>query len=317
MLETAQRTTGVTRVSGATLLAGCLLLVPTHVRGEDAFRIQKLDEGIELYLPTAGTPELTNSLVVEREDGVLVVGAQPSPEAARRLLALIDARTGKPVRYLVYPHSHADAAGGGSAFPDSVLVIGSARCHQALEDPEYDFGAEARLRSDDPSNWVEPPRRPPSLVLTSAAVLDDPRNPVEVLPASPGHSPGDLAVSLSKSDIHFVGAVLFPDRAPYGSQAQVKRWLSTLNHLLRKRPKTLIPLHGPIVDLESARAQRDALSWLQSQITEGIVDRLDGPELRERLVNTEGFDERFDPDSIFLTAFLDEAIAQAFRERDK
>jgi hypothetical protein len=111
--------------------------------------------------------------------------------------------------------------------------------------------------------------------------------------------------------------VLFPDRAPYGSQAQVKRWLSTLNHLLRKRPKTLIPLRGPIVDLESARAQRDALSWLQSQITEGIVDRLDGPELRERLVNTEGFDERFDPDSIFLTAFLDEAIAQAFRERDK
>jgi len=286
-------------------------------RATDAFRVEELAPGVRLFRPAPDAGDGTNSLVVERDDGLLVVGAQPSPEIARKLLAAIAEHSGKQVRYLVLPHSHAEAAGGATAFPGSTLVIGSQGCLEALQDEDYEFGAEARLRASDPSSWAEPPRRLPALVPLAKTLLTDPRNEVELLPFTASHSAGDMAVFLPGSDIFFAGAVVFPDRKPYGGDADTSIWVAALNHLIRQGPRIVVPLRGPVQDVAALRVQRNSLAWLRAKVAEAMIDRLPIDEIRERVLEDEDLGERFETDAPFLPLLVERVIQQALDNQAK
>jgi glyoxylase-like metal-dependent hydrolase (beta-lactamase superfamily II) len=297
------------------LLFAPLALAPA--RATDSFRVEELAPGVQLFRPASEAHSGSNSLVVDRDDGLLVVGAQPSPGIARKLLAAIAEHSEKQVRYLILPHSHAEAAGGATAFPESTLVIGSQGCVESLEDQQYDFGAEARVRAADPSSWTEPPRRLPALVPLAKTTLRDSRNVVELLPFSRSHSAGDMAVYLPGSDIFFAGAFVFPDRSPDGDDADIGKWVAALNHLIRQGPRIVVPLRGPVQDVASLRPQRDSLAWLRAKITEGMMDRLPIDEIRERVLEAEDIGERFDIESPFLPRLVERATQQAWDTRAK
>ena len=284
----------------------------------DLFQVEELAPGVHLFRP-AGKNDVsrTNSLVVDRDDGLLIIGAQPAPAAARDLLAAVAKLSTKQVRYLVYPHSHAEAAGGAAAFPDSTLVIGSAGCLLAMEDEEYDFGSESRVRAGDPASWTEPPRRMPTMVPTARTVLTDSRNTVELLPFQSSHSSGDMAVYLPDSDVFFAGAVLFPDGSPYGADANTSIWIAALNHLIRQGPRVSVPMRGPVQDTASLRKQRDSLAWLRATIGEGLMDRLPIEEIRERVLESEDLEQRFDMSSPFWPGLVEESTRQAWDRRKK
>ncbi len=286
-------------------------------RAGESFVFESLAEGVHLVRPAHATESRTNSLVVEREDGLLVAASQPSPAAARELLAAIEARLGRPLRYLALPHSHADAAGGASAFPESMLVIGTSGYLEALRDPEYDFGAETRIRSLASPAWSEPPRRLPTLVLEAKTLLDDPKNPVELLPFGRVHSRGDMLLILPRSGIFFGGALLAPGRDPYAGDAQIASWMAALNHLVREAPRVLIPLRGASVDLETLRAQRDGFAWLQGQVNSGLSDRLSHDAILSSILEHAGLSERFASDSPFLIGLIERAIEEAAATRAK
>ncbi len=281
-------------------------------KATDSFRVEELAPGVQLFRPAPDADGGSNSLVVDRDDGLLVVGAQPSPAIARELLAAIAEHSGKQVRYLILPHSHAEAECGATAFPGSTLVIGSQGCLEALQDQDYEFGAEARMRASDPSSWTEPPRRLPDLVPLAKTLLIDARNGVELLPFTASHSAGDMAVYLPGSDIFFVGAVAFPDRSPYGRDANTGIWLEALNQLIRQGPRIVVPMRGPVQDVASLRLQRDSLAWLRAKIAEGMMDRLPIDEIRERVLQAEDIGERFGTDSPFLTLLVEHATQEAW-----
>ena len=286
-------------------------------RATDSFRVEELAPGVQLFRPAPDAEGGTNSLVVELNDGLLVVGAQPSPAIARELLAAIAEHSEKQVRYLVLPHSHAEAAGGATAFPGSTLVIGSQGCLEALQDPDYEFGAEVRLRASDPSSWAEPPRRLPDLVPLAKTLLTDARNRVELLPFTASHSAGDMVVFLPQSDILFAGAAVFPDRSPYGLDADTGIWLQALNHLIRQGPRIVVPMRGPVQDVAALRVQRNSLAWLRAKIGEGMIDRLPFDEIRERVLGAEDLGERFEPGSPFLTLLVEHATQEALDKRSR
>jgi glyoxylase-like metal-dependent hydrolase (beta-lactamase superfamily II) len=283
----------------------------------EPFTVDTLGDGVHLYRPSDDSLHSVNSLVVERADGLLVVTAQPSPAAARKLLAAIDARLSTAVRYLVLPHSHTDAAGGASAFPDTVLVISSLACQNALADADYDFGAEARARSADSLAWGEPPRRPPVLLLEARSTLDDERNPVELLPFGNGHSPGDLLVRVPGHDVFFLGGLIFPDGRPYAGDAQISSWMSALNHFVRQAPRVMVPLRGPVIGIAELREQRNALAWLRGHVENGLTEGWAHEEIRERILAMPEIEERFATDSPFLAPFIDRAVQQALADRIK
>ena len=61
---------------------------------------------------------IANSILIEGEDAAIVVDVMESLEAAERIAERFRAITDKPVKALVYTHSHPDHIHGGAAFVD-------------------------------------------------------------------------------------------------------------------------------------------------------------------------------------------------------
>jgi hypothetical protein len=74
-------------MASGSIIAVLLALAP--VAAETPFTVEPVAEGVHLFRPTVAAHGWANSLVVERADGLLVVDAQPTAEAAGALLAEI------------------------------------------------------------------------------------------------------------------------------------------------------------------------------------------------------------------------------------
>ncbi len=307
-----------TALGGLLALAGPVAAEPPRNATASPFEVTTPVEGVHLFRPPGPAGPRTNSLVVEREDGLLVVDAQPSPEAARELLKAVAAVSAKPVRYLVLTHSHADAAGGASAFPASVLVIASSASRDALADPSYDFGAEARLRAGA-NPWKEPARPRPTLVLPGPATLDDPRHPVVILPVRQSHSRGDLLVQLPHAGVVAIGDLVSGLRNPYGGDAVVDSWMATLNDIANMRPEVVMPLRGPAITARDVRLQRDALLWLKGEVHRGFVDQVPTGKIPERALQSPALRNYFDPAATpsFITGVAEQIVRETQEYRRK
>jgi glyoxylase-like metal-dependent hydrolase (beta-lactamase superfamily II) len=210
--------------------------------------------------------------VIERKDGLLVVDAQPTPEAAHALLAAIAKASKQQVRYLVLTHPHADAAGGARAFPTSTLIVAGSAARDRLADPAYDFGAETKRRAPDPAAWISPERPTPVLVSDGPFTLDDPERRVVIYPLPRAHSEGNLWVEIPQAGIMAIGDLFVSDRNPYAGDASIGRWISLLSDLAQMENITLVPLTGPPVDGETVRHLRDAFAWVRGRIAKGFID---------------------------------------------
>ena len=267
-----------TAVAAMILLAGA-------ARADDAariggFEVRVVAPGVRVFRNAGPGAPPTNSVVVERKDGLLVVGAQPSPDAARALLAAIAGASKGPVRYLVYTDAHADSTGGASAFPKDVLVIASRGARDLLADPAYDAGAEARRRASKPADWVEPPRVLPVLHAEAPMTLDDPERKVVLVPLQQAHSRGDLWVEIPSAGVIAVGDLVVTDRNPYGAEADVGAWIAALNDLARGPEPTIVPLSGPVIGPLEVRRFRDGLAWVRLRVQGAFTDLVP----RERIV---------------------------------
>ena len=275
---------------------------PEEVPAGDAamFQVRTISRGIHLFRPLQPTGRHTNSLVIERRDGLLVVDAQPTKEAALDLLAAIRGVTTAPLRYLVFTHPHVEASGGSDAFPPEVLRIASRGYRDSIADPEFGYQSEWRSYRGIPEppesaeGGPEPQRRPvATLTLMGRTRLEDPLHPIVLLPVPHTHSPGDLLVYEPRAEIVAVGDLVFNNRNPYAGHARVKSWISQLNQLLTLNPKTIVPLRGGAVDVARVRNQRDALRWLKKQVEEQVAERVDGQKIPAAVLKLKDADRYF------------------------
>jgi len=80
--------------------------------GEFRRELVRVTEGVYVAVGYAHA----NSILIEGSDGVIVVDALGSQEAAEAVLAAFRQVTDKPIRALVYTHSHPDHIGGSAVF---------------------------------------------------------------------------------------------------------------------------------------------------------------------------------------------------------
>jgi glyoxylase-like metal-dependent hydrolase (beta-lactamase superfamily II) len=253
-----------------------------------AFQVRTISRGIHLFRPEQATGRHTNSLVIERRDGLLVVDAQPTTEAAQDLLAAIRGVSATPVRYLVFTHPHVEASGGSDAFPPEVLRIASRGYRDAVADTAFGYQSEWRAYRGIPEpaeGGPDPQRRPvATLTLMGRTRLEDPLHPIVLLPIPHTHSPGDLLVYEPRAEIVAVGDLVFNNRNPYAGHARVSSWISQLNQLLTLSPKTIVPLRGGAVDVTRVRNQRDALRWLKKQVEEKMAGRIEEERISQTIL---------------------------------
>jgi len=296
---------------------GCLAWALPCVKAGESFRGETLTEGVFLLRPADTASARTNSLVIALDDGLVVIEAQPTPALARELIAAVNELSPKPIRYLVLSNSHAEVAGGASAFPESTVVIAAEEFPLALDDEGYDFGAEARAAAPDPAQWRRPEIRRPDLLVTETLLLDDSRHRIEIVNRRQGHSPGSLLVRLPSADLLYMGPLLFPDRNPYSRDADTRRWLSSLNNVSTYPIERLVPLHGPVVDVLELRRNRNALIWIEARVRAGFVDRLEPEQIHRRVLDDPELAEQFDTDASpsFLPDLVDRFIEKIQNDR--
>ncbi len=308
-------------VAVSIVLLCATLLGSTACAENQPFVADTLLDGVWLFRAPEHPTSHTNSLVIEREAGLLVVESQPSPEAARQLLRAIAGVSTKPVQYLLFTHAHVESTGGASAFPESTLVISSTITHDALTDETRDLSAETRLRATDPGAWAAAARARPEMLISSGTRLIDGKHIVELLPLAGGHYPGFVVVRIEAEGFYYVGSMVSTDRNPFSDveHSSIRSWIGSLNSLSLRRPETIVPLRGEAIDADTLRKFRDSLVWVVGQVENAFIEGIHVDKVLSFAMDSPSLGEYFnlEADPSFVTTLFETALKEASAQRRK
>jgi glyoxylase-like metal-dependent hydrolase (beta-lactamase superfamily II) len=232
--------------------------------------------GPEVYAAVDGPEHKagSNAGFVIGDDGVLVVDAFFTLDAARALVGEIHRLTPKPIRYVVNTHYHADHTGGD----------------QALRDAGATIIAHKNVRG-----WV----RTNNINLFGDRITPELKARIEALPLPDlttdkdltvwlgsrkvvvrtvfGHTGGDLTVFVPDAKVLFTGDMLWRKVPPNLIDGSVKEWTAAdadFAAMADAAQMTYVPGHGDVADVGDVRDFRSYLLDLRRLVTEGRNARL-------------------------------------------
>ncbi|GAA1836057.1 MBL fold metallo-hydrolase [Agromyces salentinus] len=215
-------------------------------------------------------------VVVEGEDGLLVVDSGADPEEGRAILTEIRSRFGRRrIVGLVNTHAHFDHTFGNQAFGPGSSADAPIHGHAAIgaHFAAYEGPRLAAWR-DDPSR--EPDRRwqdvelvAPTHPVDRMTRLDLGGRVIELRPQSEGHTDTDLVLFLPADRIWILGDLVEESGPPmYGSGSYPLGWPGVLEGLVAEmRPgDRVIPGHGAVVAPEFVTRQAAALRLVADRL---------------------------------------------------
>jgi glyoxylase-like metal-dependent hydrolase (beta-lactamase superfamily II) len=196
-------------------------------------------------------------VVIEGDDGLLLVDTRVQPSEAVELAADIATRFDRPVRWVVNTHAHFDHTFGNQVFgPGSATdaaIYGHARigAHFAeFEEPRLVAWRADPTREPD-RGWAEVVLTPPTHPIVEPVTLNLGGRLVELRPQSPAHTDTDLVLFVPGERVWILGD-LIEESGPvmYGSGSFALGWPGVLDALAAEmRPGDLVvPGHGQVVD---------------------------------------------------------------------
>jgi len=203
------------------------------------------------------------------DDGVLVVDAFFTQDAAKALVAEIRRLTPKPIRYVVNTHYHADHTGGDQVLRDAGAII---------------------IAHRNVRGWV----RTNNINLFGDRITPELKARIEALPLPDlvtdkdltvwlgsrkvvvnnvlGHTGGDLTISVPDAKVLFAGDMLWRRIAPNLIDGSVKEWTATDAAFTRIPDAALtryVPGHGDVADVKDVAEFRTYLLDLKRLVGEG------------------------------------------------
>jgi len=268
---------------------------PTPVPAAAPFTVSEVAPGVFAAISDPAS-DSGNAGFVVGSDAVLVVDTFATPEAARRLLLEIRARTPLPIRFAALTHLHTDHMGGSAAFARAGAVVLAHENVRAWAHREFQDGLTPEQRA-----------RYAALRLPDVAYRDrvslwlgDRRVEIAHLP---GHSGSDSVVRVPDARVVFTGDLFSRRWLPYLGLARTNAWLETLDTLLKDYPDaTFVPGHGGTGRALDVRAFRDYVNGLRLAVARALHDGKSGaalveavkPQLAARYGSWVGFEEGVD-----------------------
>ena len=163
-----------------------------------AMTVQNLKDG--LYLVKAGSG--ANAGFFVGTQGVVVIDAKMTADAARQMLEEIRKVTPLPVQTVLLTHSDGDHVNGLAGFPAGLDIVSSEGTRKEMEEAFRDEKFAA-LRAYLPTQ-----------VFSDRGTLRLGDTMIELLPFGPAHTSGDTVVFFPSQKIAFIGDLAFIGRDP-------------------------------------------------------------------------------------------------------
>jgi cyclase len=300
---------------GRALLAGGLVFVatvgaqpetPAPVAGPSHFTLVPLSEGAYAAIAKPGDrAAVGNAGFVIGSDGVLVVDAFATPEAAEELSGEIRRLTRAPVKWVVNTHYHLDHVGGDSVFvKQGALVLAHENVRAWVRTENLKWRAE--IKPEEKAMLARLPL--PDVVYRDGLTLWLGGRPVEVQ-TRPGHTGGDSVVFFPAGNVVFAGDLFWRETVPNLVDANTRDWVRTVEGFLADHPASrFVPGHGEVGAALDVRYFRDYLVGLRTTVDRAMAENKSGPALvefvlpllRKRYASWTWF-EQFAPKDIELT----------------
>lgn len=201
-----------------------------------------------------------NTGFIVTKAGVVIVDSGPSYLVAKAIHAEIKKITQLPIKYVINTGGQDHRWLGNGYFKDQGAQIMASR--KAIPDMEERgamqlAGLKNELREKINGTQVVYPEH----LIEQNETLKLDGLEVQLLFFQGGHTPGDIVVWLPKSRTLFSGDHIYVDRLlgvlPFSNS---KNWLASFEGIEKLKPKTIIPGHGKVCDLN--KAQRDTKDYL-------------------------------------------------------
>src|SRR5215471_15822796 len=254
-------------------------------------------DGVHAWIGAHGD---SNAGAIETPDGLIIVDTQQYPRLGRALRDAALAKTGKPLRTVVYTHCHLDHTAGSSVFADAPILahektlVAMNAClgprageSWSITDlatklrflfgqnilelvPEGDPGRawfRNRIGTPDYDTVVI---RPPSATFADSFAFHLPDDIVRLHYFGPAHCDGDIVVHLENRKVAFLGDLLFHNRFPWLGDCDLVGLIDVLGHVLALDLTVVIPGHGPPATLADLARFRDMLIALRDAVARAI-----------------------------------------------
>ncbi len=277
----------------AAVLGGCSRRADIGGKG-----LVELDDGVYAliaYGPSAAEGLGANSGFIVGNESVLVVDSRFTVNHARQLLKAIRSVTDLPVKYLVNTHYHPDHVWGNSLFRSEGAII-IARPETGIEMERFTpvYIDYYRTRKPDVYEMIKDVQ----LALPDSFVTDELRFDLGGIEAvvsyyGPGHTAGDLVVSVPSKRIVFAGGLISNGYHPnMGDQgADFGNWMAILDRIAASRPRIIVPGQGPAGDAGMIERQRNYMTDLIALTVDAMRKgrKLSDTVLGIRVPDTEGY----------------------------
>ncbi len=276
------------------------------------FKWDEVAAGVFATTPAGGQQVLGgNVMVFHGNEGAVLVDTKFA--AIAKTLRREAESFGKPLRYVVNTHHHADHSGGNWAFTSEkmIKVVAHDNAKKRITDQiaRYRDGIDGtaanvgKLDSDQKDAVLADAEEAKKASATFTAGSFEPRltvqswnlnfpgAPFEARHSGPGHTDNDLWIWLPQSNVLHTGDLCFNGLHPFidgKAGATTRGWQRALSEMqtLCNEKTIVVPGHGPITDGAALKAQGDYFTKLRDHVA---TLRKDGKS-REEVVKSKPSD---------------------------
>ena len=208
-----------------------------------------------------------------------IIATDPiNADAAQWLKQQLDARFGRPVKYLVYSHDHVDHISGGEVFADTATVV-------AHERTKTHIVGEGR------------PTALPNITFSDRLTIELGGKSVELIYLGIGHSDNLIVLRFPQERVVFAVDMMVVNRVPYRDfpRGYIDHWIEALKRLEAIDFDILVPGHGQVGMRADVAVQGGYIEDLRAQVLRHMRAGKSLVEIKQ-LVNLESYKDwrRFD-----------------------